>query len=148
MKTLVFALAVLCGQALAAPTGFAERARFGSGAAIVEPAAGGEYVHGRQVADSRVRTTPVLVQVPQRQAYVFFSPEEELALLNFRDQQLAVRIKERVVASRQRHHRATANFNWPKVVVRAEEICVPELASSEAADWRDHLVCHREGALR
>jgi hypothetical protein len=60
---------------------------------------------------------------------------------------LAARVKADLVVARKRHVQATGKFEWPKVVVRADEICVPELASSDAADWRDHLVCHREGGL-
>ncbi len=148
MRLSAFFLSMVCMPALAAPTSFAERGRYGSGAAIIEPAYGGEYVVGSPQADRRVRAMPMLVQAPQRQAYVFFSVEEEQALLNYRDQQLAARLKTHVVASRKRHVRATASFDWPKVVVRTDEICVPELASSDAVDWRDHLVCHREGGVK
>jgi hypothetical protein len=143
MKPIVLVFSMFCVPALAAPTGFAERARYGSGAAIIEPAVGGEYVHAQQLGDARMRTRPVLTAVPVRQSYVFFSAEEEQALLRYRDQQLASLLKERLVVARKRHYRATGKLDWPKVVVRADEICVPELASSEAADWRDHLVCHR-----
>jgi len=145
MRLSAFLLSMLCVPVLGAPTGFAERGRYGSGAAIIEPAFGGEYVVGSQQPDRRVRTVPILLQAPQRQSYVFFSVEEEQALLNYRDQQLAARLKTHVVASRKQHVLATARFDWPKVVVRAGEICVPELASSDAVDWRDHLVCHRGG---
>lgn len=147
MKPFALIFAVLSVPALAAPTGFAERGRYASGAAIVEPAAGGEYVHAPQMVDQRLRTRPVLTVALERQAYVFFSAEEEQALLNYRDRQLASFLKDRVVVARKRHYRATGKLDWPKVVVRADEICVPELASSEAADWRSHLVCHRMGAL-
>lgn len=142
MKPTVLAFFLVCAPALAAPTGFAERARDASGAAIVEPAAGGEYVHAWQQQDMRVRMRPLLVMPLERQGYVFFSAEEEDALLRYRDLQLARLLGERVAVARKRHHRAAGKFEWPKVVVRAHAICVPELASSELADWRDHLVCH------
>jgi len=147
MKCSAFFLSILCVPVFAAPTGFAERGRYGSGAAIIEPTLGGEYVDGEQQPDRRVRTVPILLQAPRRQAYAFFSVEEEQALLRYRDQQLAARVKADLVVARKRHVQATGKFEWPKVVVRADEICVPELASSDAADWRDHLVCHREGGL-
>jgi hypothetical protein len=99
------------------------------------------------MVDRRLRAPAVLTAAPARQAYVFFSAEEELALLNYRDKQLASILKDRVVVARKRHYRATGKLDWPRVVVRADEVCVPELASSDAADWRDHLVCHRPGAL-
>lgn len=148
MRLSAFLCSVLCMPVIAAPTSFVERSRYGSGAAIIEPAYGGEYAVGSPQSDRRGRVMPMLVQAPQRQAYAFFSVEEEQALLNYRDQQLAARLKTHVVASRKRHVRATASFDWPKVVVRADEICVPELTSSDAVDWRDHLVCHRAGGVR
>lgn len=148
MKPMVLVFPLLCGAALAAPGGFAERTRYTSGAAIVEPSAGGEYVYARQLADTRMRTRPLLTASPQRQTYVFFSAEEEQALLRYRDQQLAGLLKERLVAARKRHYFATGTLDWPKVIARADEICVPELASSESADWRDHLVCHSSGPAR
>jgi len=142
MKPIVLAFCLMCAPVLAAPTGFVERARDANGAAIIEPAAGGEYVHASQLLDTRVRTRPVLVTLPERQAYVFFSAEEEDALLRYRDQELPRLLGEHVAVARKRHHHAIAKLEWPKVFVRAHEICVPELASSELADWRDHLVCH------
>lgn len=148
MKPLVLAFSLLCMPVFAAPTGFAERARYASGAAIIEPAAGGEYVHAEQPADARVRTGPLLTTRPERQNYVFFSAEEEQALLRYRDQQLASLLKQRLVAARKRHYRATGKLDWPKVIVRADAICVPDLASSESADWRDHVVCQSGGAPR
>jgi hypothetical protein len=148
MKSLPFLVSTLCLSAVAAPSGFVERPRYGSGAATIEPAAGGEYVSGEQSSDARRTTAAVLVGPAERQVYVFFSNQEEQALLNYRDQQLASQLRERVAASRQRHYNATGNLRWPKVVVRADGICVPELASSEALDWRDHLVCHRDGSMQ
>jgi hypothetical protein len=148
MKYLAFLLSTLCVSAIAGPSGFAERGRYGSGAATIEPAAGGEYVYGDQASDARRPTRPVLIGTAERQLYVFFSDREEQALLNYRDQQLAKQLRDRAASSRPPHYRATVSLRWPKVVVRGDEICVPELASSEAADWRDHLVCHREGGMQ
>lgn len=148
MKPIGLVVTLLCLPALAAPTGFAERARYASGAAIIEPAAGGEYIYAQQQVDARVRTRPVLISSPERQTYAFFSAEEEQALLRYRDQQQASLRKQRLVAARKRHYRASGRLDWPKVIVRADEICVPELASSESLDWRDHLVCHSGGVAR
>jgi hypothetical protein len=144
MRFVVALMSILSVHAMAAPTSFAERAPYASGAAVVQPAAGGEYIHAPATTDRRVRSAPLLVGTPERQIYTFFSAEEEMALLAYRDRQLASRLKERVIVQRKRHYRATGNLTWPKVVVRSDEICVPELASSDAVDWRDHLVCHRE----
>jgi len=134
-----------CLPAAASPTAFAERSRFASGAAIIEPAYGGEYIDAVQWRDSRVRTGALLLQAPLRQTYVFFSIEEEQALLNFRDQQRAAAAAIHGPASIKRRTPPTVAVAWPKVVLRGDEICVPQLSSSEANDWRDHLVCHAEG---
>jgi hypothetical protein len=148
MKPVVLVFSLLCLPAVAAPTGFVERAPYASGAAVVMPAVGGEYVHAQQPADLRTPTRPVLTSLPQRQAYVFFSAEEEEALLRYRSQQLASMARERPAAVGGRHYLAHARLDWPKVVVRAGEICVPELAHSESPNWRDHLVCHFAEVLR
>jgi hypothetical protein len=148
MKMLVLIISTLSLPALAGPIGYAERERYVSGAATIEPAAGGEYVYAAPTFDSRTRTRAVLIGSAQRQSYALFSAEEEEALLHYRDQQLASQLKERVVVARVRHYRATGLIDWPKVVVRAQEICVPALASSEALDWREHQVCHRDRGVR
>jgi hypothetical protein len=138
-------LCVLPVPVLAAPTGFAPRAPYASGAAVIEPAFGGEYVHARPQADARRRSPALLAGAPARQTWVFFSAEEEQALLRYRDQQLAVRLH--AAAARVPRVRV-ARVDWPKVVVRGGTVCVPELASSDAPDWRAHLVCHRAEAPR
>lgn len=145
MKIAALVLTVVVVPALASPTSFVERGRYASGAAVVEPADGGEYVYLPLVADSRITTRPVLAAQPVRELYVFFSAQEEAAMLAFRDQQLAQRLKRQVVVARRKHFHASGSLNWPKVVVRVGDICVPELASSEATDWREHLVCHHAG---
>lgn len=148
MKSVALIISFVCLPVVAEPARFVERAPYASGAAVIEPAAGGEYIYGEPVPDGRLRTRPVLASAPQRQTWTFFSAEEEAALLAYRDQTLAQQLKRHVVAARQRHHRATGTLDWPKVVVRASEICVPELASSDATDWRDHLVCHAAGGMQ
>lgn len=150
MKPYVFALAIAaaCPPAVATPTGFVERPRVVSGAAIVESAVGGEYAYADQLRDARVRTRPFLARAPVRQSYVFFSAEEEQALLRYHGEQLAKHASQRLAAIRKRPASTGQKLNWPRVVVRPGEICVPELAKSEAPDWREHLVCHgAEAAL-
>jgi hypothetical protein len=149
MKYLAFLLSMLCvSPAIGAPSGFVERGRYGSGSATIEPAVGGEYVYGEQANDARRPARAVLIGTAERQLYVFFSDQEEQALLNYRDRQLAKQLRVRTASAHAHPHRATMSLHWPKVVVCGDQICVPELASSEAADWRDHLVCHREGGLQ
>jgi hypothetical protein len=148
MKRSLLLFYVFCLPVSADQVSFVERGAYSSGAAVIEPADGGEYVNAPPAADRRGRSRAVLVGQPMRQTYVFFSAQEEEALLRYRDRMLAEQLKQNVVTARKRHYAKTGNLNWPKVVVRADEICVPELASSEAADWREHLVCHREGQPR
>lgn len=148
MRALAFCLITLCVSAHAAPDGFVERGRYASGAAMIEPPAGGEYVYGEQPSDRRPMTRPVLIGAMERQLYVFFSDQEEQALLNYRDQQLAKQLRDPGAISHPPRRRATESLHWPKVVVRGDETCVPDMASSELADWRDHLVCHREGHMQ
>lgn len=147
MQQLVLVLTVLSLPVGAAPTAFVERGVYGSGSANIETTAGGEYVYARPIPDQRMPAGPLLLQTPTRESYAFFSLAEELALLNYRDQQLAARARKRPVAAPGRARRVT-RLDWPKVVIVGQQVCVPELASSEAADWRDHLVCHGEGAAR
>jgi hypothetical protein len=148
MNRIVLVFCLLGAPAFAAPTGFAGRAPYPGGAAVIELAEGGEYVYARQQVDNRIRTRPVLATPPERQTWVFFAAEEEQALLRYRDGQLAALARERLTPAHRPHGRATVTLKWPKVIVRAGEICVPGLASSAAADWRAHLVCHATGATR
>jgi hypothetical protein len=148
MTRLLLPLCVLCLPAVAGPTAFVERAPYASGAAVIEPADGGEYVNVPAAPDRRIRSRAMLAAAPERQTYLFFSSQEEAELLNYRNRMFAEQVRATVTAARKRHYARTGKLDWPKVVVHTDEICVPELASSDAADWREHLVCHRDGAQR
>jgi hypothetical protein len=145
MIRLAFLLIPVCLPAIAAPTGFAERGLYASGAANVEPAYGGEFVFAAPPADGRRKTQAVLVGRPERQIYTFMSAQEELALLDYRDKELAKRAAAMRALTVQHARRPFPKIDWPKVVVRGGDICVPTLDYSEATDWRDHLVCQRVG---
>lgn len=116
---------------------------FASGAANVAPAVGGEYVYGRTVADARPITPALLIGTPPRVDYTLLSPDEEEALVKMQDAQRLADVRRGLMAARAQYSAKRPNLKWPKVVLRGREVCVPELASSEADDWKDHLTCYR-----
>lgn len=122
---------------------FALRGPFASGAANVAPAVGGEYVYGRPVPDARPTTSAMLIGTPPRTDYTLLSPDEEEALVKMQDAQRLAEVRQSIMASRAQYRVKRPNLKWPKVVLRGQEVCVPELASSEADDWKDHLTCYR-----
>lgn len=122
---------------------FALRGPFASGAANVAPAVGGEYVYGRSPADTRPATPALLIGTPVRTDYTLLSPDEEEALVKMQDAQRSAEIRRSLLTARGQYRAKRPNLQWPKVVLRGREVCVPELASSEAEDWKDHLTCYR-----
>lgn len=140
------ALSPLAG---AADSHFANRGMMGSGAANVAPAVGGEYVYGSGAADSRPVTPALLFGAAPRNDYTFLTAAEEEALIKMRDSRRVDEVRRVLIASRAKYASRRPALQWPKVVLRAGEICVPELASSEALDWKDHLTCYQaKGAER
>lgn len=118
---------------------------YASGAANIESSNVGEYVYKPIQADKRVSVPAFMTGPIERQSYDFFSAEEEQALIQYRDKQLAEFLKEKVIVRRKKHFKKTQNYIWPKVVVRETEICVPELVNSESPDWKEHLTCYQPG---
>ena len=145
MSAIVLLMATVATQAAGTPTQYIEKAIYASGAANVSPANGGEYVYGGGRADGRIPVKALLTGPVERQSYVYFTPDEERLLLSFRDRQLAKVVKAKLLKERTHFVKVRSvqrrPLNWPKVVLRGNEICVPELASSDAADWKDHLTC-------
>lgn len=117
---------------------------YGSGSANVAPANGGEYVYGAVRPDGRVKTRAILTGAIERNDYKFFTPDEERALLAFKNAELAKVVRAKLASERARHAKKHPRLalKWPKVVLRGSQVCVPELASSEADDWKDHLTCY------
>ena len=113
------------------------------GAAVVQNRAGGQWVYARSdFADARPQARFALGK-PARTEYTLFSAEEEEALWQLRQKQLAPR--------KPRHEKQFARrepLNWPRVVLRGTAVCVPELSFSKADDWQQHLVCWSEEAQR
>lgn len=144
MRTLICTLYVICLPAWASQSGFIEKRPYSSGAAVIVSAAGGEYVHGDQTRDARVRSAPILVQAPVRQSYSLYTSEEQGVLFAYVDRERARLVKKpTAVRSASTGRQRWEKLDWPKVVLRGDDICVPTLESSNAPDWRSHLLCHR-----
>lgn len=126
-------------------TSFREAGVYSNGPANVAPVMGGEYAYGPSQADPRAATKPVMLGANKRTDFTFFTPDEEKALLELRNKQVRAVVRDRLRQQRGRHLSRRLNLDWPKVVVTDTEICVPELASSESADWKNHLICHKKG---
>lgn len=122
---------------------FVLRGPYASGAANVAPAVGGEYVYGRAAVDARPVTQAMLIGTPPRTDYTLLSPDEEEALVRMQDAQHSAEVRRNLLVARAQYSAKRPNIKWPKVVLRGQEVCVPELASSEADDWKDHLTCYR-----
>ncbi len=128
---------------------FADVARFESaeerGAGWVNfHSSSGQYVYG-EVDDAhtqgkRITTNkPFLIGGIERKDYEFFSHQEEEALwLVLQDQIAAMQPK---LKRRANAVVSLKGIDWPRVVVRGDEICVPALKSANAEDWREHLTC-------
>lgn len=143
LRSLLAAGIALSPVAGAADSHFANRAMIGSGAANVAPAVGGEYVYGPGAADSRPVTPALLIGAAPRNDYTFLTAAEEEALIKMHDGRRADQVRRVLIASRAKYAIKRPALQWPKVVLRNNEICVPELASSEALDWKDHLTCYQ-----
>lgn len=106
---------------------------------------GGVYIYTPPTPDSRVKAQPFKVGRAERQTYQFFSAQEEEALWLLREQKNAaarVELLEQEASSiAGRHRPAKLSFDWPKVLVRGPEICVPVLDHSDAKDWQQYLTC-------
>lgn len=116
----------------------------GGGANIANPY-GGVYVYRAALPDDGRRPSRAVLGERARTEFTLFSAEEEDALWRMRDRllhpapPLSVRRTRQVTST----HPALADRRlvWPKVVLQGSRTCVPELAFSEAPDWREHLVC-------
>jgi len=117
--------------------------KFGSvGWVNISSPEGGVYVYGDEPM-LHPKGAAFTLGKTQRFDYDFFSYQEEEALWLVREDQLkAIETQElgERLALRKRVHKSP-QINWPKVVVRGNQVCVPLLESSEASDWKSHLTC-------
>ena len=146
MKRSALLVAGLIGTslAMAESTSFVGIQKAVGGSAIVEFSDGGEYVYEAPQRDNRPSTKPFLTGQVPRQTYRYFSLAEEQALLAFKSKKLAAQVKSEVVASRKKHVAKTQHFDWPRVVLKDNQVCVPELADADGSEWKEHLTCITE----
>lgn len=144
-------LIAACAASASASNGvtYVQQGRYISGAVVVAPASGGQYVYSsRPVDDGRGSARFMLGQAP-RQNYDLFSSVEEAALWRTLESQ-----RESIAAAharkRARHtaRRSAPKPGWPKVVVVGDRTCVPQTAFASAVDWQQHLVCWSAGDRR
>jgi hypothetical protein len=142
----LFALLLTPALGMAGDITYVQSGTYVAGAASVRPAQGGEYVYGTPPADGRPAQR-FMVGKPVRQSYDFFSAQEEAALWQMHQNQLAAlnSVSAHSIRNRTRAHRV---LNWPKVVVTGPKVCVPRLPFAAAPDWREHLVCWNQEASR
>lgn len=102
----------------------------------------GQFVYGEPSSNRSTMSAAnkaFLIGGLERKDYEFFSYQEEEALwLVMQDQIAAMQPKPK---RKPNHVLAAQKMNWPKVVVRDSEVCVPVLESANAEDWREHLTC-------
>lgn len=152
-KLLLAGLIVVCIPAFSATTAdgitFAAKAPYVSGAAIVAPAKGGEYVYSARPQNDGRGTLRFMLGHPPRQNYDLFSAQEEAALWRTREAQreVAAAAEQRGRVHAVRHH-VGPKLNWPKVVLVGDKTCVPQTSFANASDWQQHLVCWSEGDRR
>jgi hypothetical protein len=59
-----------------------------------------------------------------------------------KDRRLAEYAKKKLVAQRKAYFAKVAKYDWPQMTIKGDEICVPELSSKDATDWKEHLTCY------
>jgi hypothetical protein len=114
---------------------------------VVNPQ-GGQYLYVPKANDRRENRPAFFVGRPEAQKFQLHSAEEEDALWRIRAQNAQVLSVvanlpvNRVVTeySKQKKH-----LIWPKVELRGDLTCVPELAFSDLVNWQSHSVCWNQG---
>lgn len=130
---------IACAEETAAQAKFIDPSVWRSGwVNIASPE--GQYIYGN-AASTRGSMRAFTIGTEPRKSYEFFSHQEEEALwLVMQNQVEAMQLPARPkTASRARV--ATQKINWPRVVLRAGEVCVPVVEKSNSEDWKDHLIC-------
>ena len=114
---------------------------FYNGVANIQFPNGGTYFYSNTVPAPSWVGTPVVMGVIRRTQWQFFAPDEEEALLQLKDKKLAEIAKKNAIADRKAYLKQVSRYDWPKILLKNGQLCVPELASSEAKDWKKHLIC-------
>ena len=121
---------------------FALEQTYFTGTVNVEPSHGGRFVYAQDTAPATRKSPPVVLGKIPRHNWEFFSPDEEEALLELRDKKLEQRERNRLLAERKKYLSKASKLDWPKVIKRDGQICVPELEFSNSSSWKDHLTCY------
>jgi len=122
---------------------FSSLPTYSSGAANIHEVDGGTYVYGSQ-KDFRPATLPVAIEPMRRRDYELVTLEEEEALLSMRNKALAERLRKDQIRKRKAYLANVKKMDWPKVVLKGSQICVPDLANAEAKDWKEYLICYSD----
>lgn len=112
-----------------------------SGSGNIKYQDGGTYIYGQQ-NDRRQKTQAVALEKSNRIDFELFTADEEEALTSMHDKILRDQLRDEQIRQRKAFIASAQKIDWPKVIRRDNQICVPVLASSEASDWKDHLTCY------
>ena len=112
-----------------------------TGQANVNQPAGGRYVYSDVIPKEGVKIPAMMLGKPNTTQIQWFSPDEEAALLQLKDKELAQMAKKKTQNDRLSYLKKVGNYNWPKIILQNDQLCVPELAASESQDWANHLTC-------
>lgn len=143
MKIISLLFLLLASQAGIAAERFVFVQEYSSGMGNVQPAHGGQYIYGDPAPQIRKDSPAYLTGSVKRVNWSFFSPEEEVALEEIKDKKMAERARAKILAERKSYLAAVKKIDWPKVVVKGDEVCVPELVGAESPDWKDYLTCYK-----
>lgn len=140
-KHLFFLLLAMQSCALQAQDSrFVEKNRLQSGWSDVQLPLGGEFEYGRSKADGRPKEV-FMVGMPKRTLFVYLSAQEQKALWEMRQREIEkTQAQESVVVKKLVRHKSVV-IEWPKVIVKGDQTCVPEIHFSDSPDWKEHLVC-------
>lgn len=122
---------------------FSSLPTYSSGSANIKEVDGGTYVYGSQ-KDFRPTTLPVAIEPVRRRDYELVTLEEEEALLSMRNKALAERLRRDQVRQRKAYVARVQKMDWPKVVLKGTQICVPDLENSDAKSWKEYLICYTD----
>lgn len=128
---------------------FARNGPYRSGAVIIAPAEGGQYVYSSAPTRDQRKRMRFMLGKPQRDDYLLFSEQEEAALAKVRADQLEA-ARSAYERAHPRHPKVhnRPKLNWPKVVLAGDRTCVPASGHANDEDWKNHMVCWSAGEQR
>ncbi len=100
----------------------------------------GQYIYGNATS-ARGSMRAFTIGTEPRKSYEFFSHQEEEALWLVMQNQIEAMQPPPLRKTTSRARAAAQKINWPRVVLREGEVCVPVVEKSNSEDWKDHLIC-------